>query len=163
MDNSSFTQLYDGDGGNAQVEFIMEAETGWEQLMDDPQRHRTRGGSKYDYMKSLMPKLGGQAKKNLSDYLKKWDWKNPKKGSIGATAVDPPPTRSLRRCCRDECCYSPIFRPIESVGATALPSISVQVMKCSHTEFVPPERGDWHQEGWLPTLLSFLLKTDTDC
>ena len=77
MDNSTFTQWYDGDGGNAQVEFIMEAETGWEQLMEDPQRHRTRGGSKYGYLKSLLPKLGGQAKKNLSDYLKKWDWKNP--------------------------------------------------------------------------------------
>ena len=36
MENSTSTQLYDGDGGNAQVEFIMEAETGWEQLMDDP-------------------------------------------------------------------------------------------------------------------------------
>ena len=87
MDNSSFTQLYDGDGGNAQVEFIMEAETGWEQLMDDAERHRTRGGSKYEYLKSLLPKLGGQAKKNLADYLKHWDWKNPKNPNILAAKL----------------------------------------------------------------------------
>ena len=80
-------KLYDGDGGNAQVEFIQEAETGWEQLLDDAERHRTRGGSKYDYLRSLLPKLSGQAKKNLSDYLKKWDWKNEKNPNIVAAKV----------------------------------------------------------------------------
>ena len=87
MGNSTFTQLYDGDGGNAQVEFIMEVETGWEQLMDDVEHHRTRGGSKYEYLKSLLPKLSGQAKKNLADYLKHWDRKNLKNPNILAAKL----------------------------------------------------------------------------
>ena len=69
------------------MEFIMESETGWEQLLDDAERHRTRGGSKYEYLKSLLPKLGGQAKKNLADYLKHWDWKNPKNPNAEAAKL----------------------------------------------------------------------------
>ena len=69
------------------MEFIMEAETGWEQLVDDAERHRTRGGSKYEYLKSLLPKLSGQAKKNLADYLKHWDWKNPKNPNSNAAKL----------------------------------------------------------------------------
>ena len=36
-------QMYDGDGGNAQAEFIQDAEVGWEQVLNNAELHRTIG------------------------------------------------------------------------------------------------------------------------
>ena len=66
-------RLYDG--GNVQSEFILESEVGWEQVANNPNLHRTQGVTQYEYLKTLLPKLTGQAKKHLKQYLLKWDWK----------------------------------------------------------------------------------------
>ena len=65
--------MYDGDGGNAQAEFIQDAEVGWEQVLNNAELHRTNGVTQYEFLKSLLGKLRGQAKKLLSLYLKNWD------------------------------------------------------------------------------------------
>ena len=36
MDSVNATKLYDGDGGNAQTEFILDSEVGWEQVVNNP-------------------------------------------------------------------------------------------------------------------------------
>ena len=46
---------------------------GWEQVVNNPNLHVTEGVSEYEYLKTLLPKLTGQAKKLLTLYLKEWD------------------------------------------------------------------------------------------
>ena len=43
--------------------------------MNNPNLHVTEGVSEYEYLKTLLPKLTGQAKKLLTLYLKEWDWR----------------------------------------------------------------------------------------
>ena len=50
---------------------------GWEQVVNNPNLHVTKGVSEYEYLKTLLPKLTGQAKKLLTLYLKEWDWRIP--------------------------------------------------------------------------------------
>ena len=66
MDSVNTAKMYDGDGGNAQTEFILDSEVGWEQVVNNPNLHVTEGVSKYEYLKTLLPKLTGQAKKLLT-------------------------------------------------------------------------------------------------
>ena len=75
MDSVNAAKLYDGDGGNAQTEFILDSEVGWAQVVNNPNLHVTEGVSEYEYLKTLLPKLTGQAKKLLTLYLKEWDWR----------------------------------------------------------------------------------------
>ena len=75
MEFVNTAKLYDGDGGNAQTEFILDSEVGWEQGVNNPNLHVTEGVSKYEYLKTLLPKLMGQAKKQLTLYLREWDWR----------------------------------------------------------------------------------------
>ena len=69
MDSVNTAKLYDGDGGNAQTEFILDSEVGWEQVVNNPNLHVTEGVSQYEYLKTLLPRLTGQAKKLLTLYL----------------------------------------------------------------------------------------------
>ena len=57
MASVNTVKLYDGDGGNAQTEFILDSEVGWEQVVNDPYLHVTEGVSECEYLKTLMPKL----------------------------------------------------------------------------------------------------------
>ena len=75
MEFVNSAKLYDGDGGNAQTEFILDSEVGWEQVVNNPNLHVTEGVSQYEYLKTLLPKLMGQAKKLLTLYLREWDWR----------------------------------------------------------------------------------------
>ena len=50
---------------------------GWEQVVNNPNLHVTEGVSQYEYLKTLLPRLTGQAKKRLTLYLKEWDWRIP--------------------------------------------------------------------------------------
>ena len=75
MESDNTAKLYDGDGGNAQIEFILDSEVGWEQVVNNPNLHVTEGVSEYEYLKTLLPKLTRQAKKLLTLYLKEWDWR----------------------------------------------------------------------------------------
>ena len=77
MDSASVT-LYDGDGGNAQAEFILDSEVGWEQVSNNPNLHVTAGVTQYEYLKTLLSKLPGQAKKHLKLYIQEWDWRQSK-------------------------------------------------------------------------------------
>ena len=43
--------------------------------MNNPNLHVTEGVLEYEYLKTLLPKLTGQAKKLLMLYLKEWDWR----------------------------------------------------------------------------------------
>ena len=52
-------KLYEGDGGNSQAEFIMDSKVGWEQIQNNPDAHRTLGVSQYEYLKTLLNRLGG--------------------------------------------------------------------------------------------------------
>ena len=68
-------KLNDGDGGNAQTEFILDSKVGWEQVVNNPNLHVIERVSEYEYLKTILPKLTGQAKKLLTLYLKEWDWR----------------------------------------------------------------------------------------
>ena len=43
--------LYDGDGGNAQSEFILDSEVGWEQVANNLNLHVTVGVTQYEYLR----------------------------------------------------------------------------------------------------------------
>ena len=59
MEVVNAVKLYDGDGGNAQTEFILDSEVGWEQDVNNPILHVTEGVSQYEYLKTMLPKLTG--------------------------------------------------------------------------------------------------------
>ena len=59
MELVNAVKLYDGDGGNAQTEVILDSEVGWEQEVNNPNLHVTEGVSEYEYLKTLSPKLTG--------------------------------------------------------------------------------------------------------
>ena len=65
---------YTGEGGNAHRIFIKDAQVGWKAILNDPQRHLGGGVAQYDYMESLLNRVGGQARKLLDNYLDKWNW-----------------------------------------------------------------------------------------
>ena len=67
---------YSGNGGNAQIIFIKDAQVGWKNILDDLNRHLSNGASQYAYLESLLNRLGGQARLLLDIYLNKWDWLN---------------------------------------------------------------------------------------
>ena len=55
-------EKYTGDGGGAQCNFIKDAQVGWKAIVKrsiDPQKHLGGGISQYDYMESLLNRLGG--------------------------------------------------------------------------------------------------------
>ena len=44
---------YTGDGGNAQRVFIKDAQVGWKNLLNDPNKHLSNGISQYEYLETL--------------------------------------------------------------------------------------------------------------
>ena len=74
--NTIMEEKYTGDGGVAQRNFIKDAQVGWKAIVNDPQKHLGGGVSQYDYMESLLNRLGGQARRVLSNnVLDQWDYK----------------------------------------------------------------------------------------
>lgn len=65
---------YTGDGGNAQRIFILDFQVGRKAILNDPTRHLGGGVAQYDYMETLLNRLGGQARRLLEKYLYKWNW-----------------------------------------------------------------------------------------
>ena len=73
--NTIMEPKYTGDGGVAQRNFIQDAQVGWKVITNDPHKHLGGGVSQYDYMESLLNRLGGQARRVLSNCLEKWNYK----------------------------------------------------------------------------------------
>ena len=69
--NTISEMKYSGDGGNAQRIFIKDAQVGWKEILNDPQRH-LGGVAQYDYMESPCNRLSGQARRLLDNFLDKW-------------------------------------------------------------------------------------------
>lgn len=43
--------------------------------MNDPHKHMGDGISQYEYLESLLPRLGGQARRLLDNFIDKWSWR----------------------------------------------------------------------------------------
>ena len=67
---------YTGDGGNEQRIFIKDARIGWRLVLSDPSKHLSNGITQYEYLESLGPRLGGQARRLLDNYVDRWDYRN---------------------------------------------------------------------------------------
>ena len=67
---------YTGDGSNEQRIFIKDARIGWRTLLSDPMKQLANGIDQYEYLESLGPKLGGQARRLLDNYVDKWDYRD---------------------------------------------------------------------------------------
>ena len=72
--NTDSVKLYSDDGGNTQRIFIKDAQVSWRAILNDPQRHLDGGVAQYDYMDTLYPLLGGQARRLLDLFMDKWSW-----------------------------------------------------------------------------------------
>ena len=64
---------YTGDGSNEHRIFVKDARIGWRTLLSEPMKQLGNGISQYEYLESLGPKLGGQARRLLDNYVDKWD------------------------------------------------------------------------------------------
>ena len=67
---------YTGDHTNEQRIFIKDARIGWRSLLSDPMKQLGNGIAQYGYLESLGPKLGGQARRLLKNYIDKWDYRD---------------------------------------------------------------------------------------
>ena len=67
---------YTGDGSNEQRFFIKDARIGWRSLLNDPMKQLGHSIARYEYLESLGPKLGGQARRLLDNYIDRWDYRN---------------------------------------------------------------------------------------
>ena len=65
---------YTGDGGNEQSIFIKDARIGWRTLLNDPMKQLANDIAQYEYLESLGPRLGGQARRLLDNFIDKWDY-----------------------------------------------------------------------------------------
>ena len=72
--NSIGDKKYTGDGNNEQRIFIKDARIGWRSLLNDPMKQLGHGIVQYEYLESLGPKLGGQARRLLDNYIDRWDY-----------------------------------------------------------------------------------------
>ena len=50
---------------------------GWNNILEDLNRHPFNGASQYKYLESILNRLGGQARRLLDLYLARWDWRDP--------------------------------------------------------------------------------------
>ena len=71
-----FEKKYIGDGNNEQRIFIKDAQIGWRTLLCDPMKLVGNGTSQYEYCESLGPKLGGQARRLLDNFVDRWDYRD---------------------------------------------------------------------------------------
>ena len=67
--------LYSGKPGIQQELFFRHAREGWVDLLEDTQRHITRGLTQYEYLKKLGALTTGQAKRLLNEFM---DSRDPK-------------------------------------------------------------------------------------
>ena len=67
---------YTGDGSNEHRFFIKNARIGQRSLLSDPMKQLGDGIAQYEYLESLGPKLGGQARRLLDNYIDKWDYRD---------------------------------------------------------------------------------------
>ena len=87
-----YEKKYTRDGSNEQRIFIKDARIGWRSLLSDPKKQLGHGISKYEYLESLGPKLGGQARRLLDNYIDKWDYRD-----IGNLCYEDAVTREASR------------------------------------------------------------------
>ena len=66
--------LYDGDGGNAQQEYIKHAEVGWKRVLNTPTLHVGEGPTQYEYLETIDDKLIGAAKNGHRTFIQRLDW-----------------------------------------------------------------------------------------
>lgn len=69
--------LYNGDGGNAQQEYIKHAEVGWKRVLNTHALHVSESQTQYEYLETVDDRLTGAAKKCHRDYLDRMDWTKP--------------------------------------------------------------------------------------
>ena len=74
--NTQYDKKYTGDGSNEQRIFIKDARIGWRSLLSDPIKQLGNRIAQYEYLESLGPKLGGQARRLLDNYVDKWDYRD---------------------------------------------------------------------------------------
>ena len=67
---------YTGDGGNEHRIFIKDARIGWRLVLSDPSKHLSNGITQYEYLESLGPRLGGETRRLLDNYVDRWDYRN---------------------------------------------------------------------------------------
>ena len=67
---------YTRDRSNEQKIFIKDARIGWRSLLSDLMKQLGNGIAQYEYLESLGPKLGGQARRLLDNYIDKWDYRD---------------------------------------------------------------------------------------
>ena len=67
---------YTGDGSNEQRIFIKDARIGWRNLLNDPMKQLANGIAQYEYLESLGPRMGGQARRLLDNFIDKWDYRD---------------------------------------------------------------------------------------
>ena len=65
-----------GDGGNEHRIFIKDARIGWRTILNDPMKQLENGITQYEYLESLGPRLGGQARRLLDNFIDKWDYRD---------------------------------------------------------------------------------------
>ena len=87
---------YTGDGSNEQRIFIKDARIGWRSLLSDPMKQLGLGISQYEYLESMGPKLGGQARRLLDNYVDRWDHRD-RTNPFLAAALQREGSRSLWR------------------------------------------------------------------
>ena len=87
-----YEKKYTGDGSNRHRIFIKDVRIGWRSLLSDPMKQLGNGIAQYEYLKSLGPKLGGQARRLLDNYIDKWDYRD-----IGNLCYEEAVTREASR------------------------------------------------------------------
>ena len=74
--NSVNDKKFTGDGSNEQRIFIKDASIGWRNLLNDPMKQLANGIAQYEYLESLGPRMGGQARRLLDNFIDKWDYRD---------------------------------------------------------------------------------------
>ena len=71
--NSVSDKKYTGDDSNEQRIFIKDARIGWRNLLNDPMKELANGIAQYEYLESLGPRMGSQARRLLDNFIDMWD------------------------------------------------------------------------------------------
>ena len=74
--NSVSDKKCTGDGSNEQRIFIKDARIGWRNLLNDPMKQWANEIAQYEFLESLGPRMGGQARRLLDNFIDKWDYRD---------------------------------------------------------------------------------------
>ena len=67
---------YTGDGSNEKIICIKDARIGSRNLLNDPMKQLANGIAQYEYLESWGPRMGGQARRLLDNFIDKWDYRD---------------------------------------------------------------------------------------